>query len=423
MPVTLGLLAMVALVLGLGAFGVGAGIEGAVLAPGTLGVENHRQPVQHQEGGTVARLLVREGDRVAAGQLLLQLDGAALRAERAIILSQLDEARARMSRLRAERDGLDAVAFPPELVAAAGGDGEVGELLEGQRRLFAARRASNAQLRARMAERIRQLENQSRGLAAQREAVRQQMSLLEKELARLRLLLGKGLARSSEELDLRRELARLAGALGALDADIARTGGMISESRLELVRIESAQREAVIAELRDLRLAVSELETRRLALDERLARLDIRAPVPGVVHGLGVHGAGAVVAAAEPILSIVPDESPLVARIRISTEAVDEVHAGQPVTLRFPGLDQRMTPAITGILARISADAFSDEARGASYYAGEVTLGPAETSRLGDVRLVPGMPVEAFITTEARTPLSYLLRPIGRYFARALRER
>ncbi len=422
LPVAVGVVAMLVLTVGLGGWSVTARIEGAVLAPGVVAVASYRQVVQHQDGGTVAELKVREGDRVAAGQVLIRLDDVALLAERAIIVGQIREARARMARLRAERDGLDEITFPPELTQAATDAPEIAELMEGQRRLFAARRMEMQQQRAQLGEQIKQYESQIAGLTAQRDAVVAQAKLLSEELARQEELLGKGLARSSQVLALRREAARLAGNVGELDARIAQTGGLIAQTRLELVRLGNARREEVITELRDLSVKVAELQERLISLEQRLARLDIRAPVGGVVHGLAVHTIGAVVRPAEPLMNIIPDAGDLLIRIRVPPVHIDEVHVGQPVTLRFSALDRRTTPVVHGTLVRVSAVASSVKASGRSYYGGEVTLDDGEVERLGDVRLLPGMPVEAFIATGARTPLSYLVKPLADYFARAMRE-
>ncbi|RMD94081.1 MAG: HlyD family type I secretion periplasmic adaptor subunit [Alphaproteobacteria bacterium] len=422
MPVAIGLLAIVVLVAGLGGWAVGTRIEGAIIAPGKVRVESFRQVVQHQDGGTVALLGVREGDRVEAGDLLLRLDDAELLSQRAILAGQLHELLARSARLRAERDDAARPRFAPELVEAAAGDARLGDLMASQLRLFETRRAALGQQVDQLEEKIRQLHSQIAGLQAQGHAVERQLTLVRTELANQEELLGKGLARLSGVLALRREEARLSGQAGDLEARIAQTSGQIAEARLEILRLGNARREDAITALRDTAATIGELRERIMALDTRLARLEIRAPVSGVVHGLAVHTPRAVVRPAEPILSIVPDTSRLIVEVRIPTVHIDEVHPGQPVTLRFPSFDLRRTPVVEGRVTRVSADAFTDDATRATYYKGEVAPDPQSLAALHGAELIPGMPVEAFIRTGARTPLSYFIKPLTDYFGRAFRE-
>ncbi len=421
-PVVIGLVAILVLLAGLGGWAATTRIEGAIIAPGRVRVESFRQVVQHQDGGTVSLLQVREGDRVEAGQLLMRLDDTQLAAQRAILASQLNELLARGARLRAERDDLPSLSFDPALVAAARTDREIRDLLDGQRRLFETRRQALAGQTEQLREKIRQLSSQIDGLNAQHRAVEEQLALVRDELSGQEDLLARGLTRLRDVMALRREAARLSGQKGDLEARVARIAAQIAEARLEILRLRNVRREDAITALRESAVTMAELRERIAALDARLSRLDIRAPVSGVVHGLTIHTPGAVVRPAEPLLGIVPDASRLVIEVRIPPVHIDEVHAGQTVTLRFSAFDRRRTPVVEGRLVRVSADAFTDQATRATYYRGEVTLDSDSLAALEDAELIPGMPVEAFIRTGERTPLSYLVKPLTDYFERAMRE-
>ncbi|SNY35680.1 HlyD family secretion protein [Pseudooceanicola antarcticus] len=419
-PVLTGLTALVMLVGGFGSWSALSRISGAVIAPGLIEVESNRQVVQHGDGGRVSALLVEEGQQVARGDLLMRLDAAPLRPELAIVEGQLFELMARRARLEAERDGAGALTFEPEL-AGAGAGAEA--LMAGQQRLFDTRARAEAQEVAQLEKRQAQIRAQIAGLAAQSDALQQQAGLIAEELSAQQALYDRGLAQLPRLLALRREAARQEGLLGDLAARQAEAEGRITEIELQVLARATARREEAIAALRDLRLREMELAERRRALRDRLARLEVTAPVSGVVHGLRVFGPGAVVQPAEPLLYLVPQDRPLLIAARVEPIHVDALHIGQEVRLRFSGFDRQSTPELAGQLTRLSADAFTDEATGRSYYRAEIRLAEGEIARLPEgLTLIPGMPVEAFLRTEDRTPLAYLVKPFGDYVARAFRE-
>lgn len=421
-PATVGLLALAALVLGFGLWAALAQIDGAVVAPGRLEVERNRQVVQHPEGGVVAEILVGEGDRVAAGQLLLRLDGAALRSDLAIVEGQLSELEARTARLVAERDGASDPAFPDRLLRLAETLPEVAAQVDGQRRQFATRAALLAQDRRLLERRMDQIRQESNGLAAQRLAMQRQLDLIEQDRATQQVLMEKGLAQRSTLHALDREAARLEGEIGELTAGIARSGAQVTEVEIELQGQEAKRREAAVAELRQIEPAMLELAERRRALELRIAALDIRAPVAGIVLGLQVTTPRAVLRPAEAALTIVPQDRPLVVTARIPPIHVDEIAVGQPAEMVFPAFPARDTPHLTGRISRISADALTDPQTGAPFFTAEVELTDAERARLGDRSLLPGMPVEVYLETGRRSALAYLLHPFTAYFTRAFRE-
>ena len=420
--VWLGVVALVALIGGVLLWAVSVTISGAIVASGQVMVESNRQVVQHPDGGVVGEILVADGDMVEAGQILIRFDSTLQHSRLAIIEGQLNEVLARRARLIAERDGATILTLPFELEDKAG-DPAIASLIAGQVSLLEARAASLAGERAQLAERITQIENQITGAQAQQNALQTQLRLLEPELRNQQDLLSRGLTQAASVSTLQREEAQLIGSIAEIDAVIAESRGRIAEIELESLRIDSSFRENAISDLRDLDYAEIELRENRLALVETLSRLDVRAPRSGIVHGLSVHAIRAVVQGAEPILFIIPQDSPLVIAARIPVIDIDQVFIGQPARLRFAAFDQRSTPELNGHIARISPDSLLDERSGQAYYAAELALEPGEVARLGDnLTLLPGMPVEAFIATGDRTPLSYLVKPLSDYFNRAFRE-
>lgn len=421
-PLFVGFATVAVLVLGFGTWGVFASIAGAVVAPGRIEVDQNRQVVQHLVGGVVRALRVEEGQQVAAGDILIELDHSEVQSSLAIATSQLNGWRARRARLEAERDGLDWILFATDMQNAAVTDPELADFMVGQRNLFAARAESLHQEIDQLTRREEQIRAQIAGLEAQGLAFADQRKLIDEELETAQSLRELGLTEASRVSGLRRERARLLGLIGENRASVAEAEGRITEIQLAILNKRSSRREDAITELREVRMQESESGERRQALAHRRAQLDIRAPVAGVVYGLRIHGTDAVVQPAEPILYIVPRGRPLIVKSRINSTNVDEVHVGQSVILRFPALDHRWTPELVAHVRNVSADAFTDQNSGASYYELEIVPDDGEAVRLGEQVLVPGMPVEAFVRSADRSPLNYLLRPLLDYFNRAFRE-
>lgn len=421
-PVLAGLLALALLVGGFGSWSALARISGAVIAPGRIEVEQNRQVVQHPDGGVVAEIRVTEGARVAAGEVLIRLDGTLLASELAIVESQFFEVLARRGRLEAERDGAEQVSFPPELVAAAANRPEVDGLMQGQARLFEVRRATAAQEIEQLRKRHSQAAAQIVGIDAQLEAIGTQLALIREELAQQQALLDRGLAQASRVLALQREEARLQGLAGELTATRAETEERMTGIDLEILRVGSARQQEALAQLRDLGFRELELAERRRALIERIERLELRAPVAGTVYALQVTTPRAVLRPAEPVMYLIPQDRPLVIAARVNPADIDQVSVGQTVMLVFPAFNMRNRPEIYGRVTLVSADAFVEEATRTSFYRAEIVLAEGEAAKLEGLTLLPGMPVEAFIETEARTPLAYLVRPLAVYFNRAFRE-
>ncbi|MDA7425082.1 HlyD family type I secretion periplasmic adaptor subunit [Thalassococcus lentus] len=422
-PMITGLVALGILVGGFGTWAATTNISGAIIASGSIEVDQNRQVIQHPDGGVVAEIVVDEGDTVAQGDTLLRLDRTLLDSELAIAEGQYFETLARRGRLQAERDNAEEIAFDPALLERATLDPEVAELVEGQRNLFVARLDSVGREVEQLAKRADQIADQVTGISAQQKALTEQLALIEKELADQQQLLDKGLAQASRVLSLQREQARLLGSVGELTAQKAQAEGRITELDIEILKLETRRREEAITNLRDLQFRERELAEQRRAIQERLSRMEITAPVSGIVYGMTVFAQRSVIRPAEPVMFLVPQDRPLVIAAQVEPIHIDQLFVDQEVSLRFSSLDQRETPELFGSVVQISADAFEDETSRVRYYRAEIVLQDGEIDRLPEgSSLIPGMPVEAFIRTEDRTPLAYLVKPFTDYFAKAFRE-
>ena len=419
--VAAGLLTVLLLVGGLGGWAAVAEVAGAVIAPGVLVVESNVKTVQHPSGGVVGELLVKDGDQVRAGDVLLRLDPTQTRAKLEIISKSLDELAARQARLEAEQDGADAPRFPVDLVARRA-EPHVARLIEGEERLFHLRRTSRTGEQAQLKERVGQLTEEIRGLEAQIASKVQEIATIRKERASLEELFQKKLVTATRVNELDRAATRLEGEHGALVAASAQARGKITETQLQITQIDEDLRAEVGRELSEIRAKVAELVERRTAAEDELNRIDIRSPQDGTVLNLAVHTVGGVIRAGEPILTIVPEADSLNVEARVAPQDIDRVALGQTAVLRFSAFNQRTTPETSGTVTFVSADVTEDERTGHFFYTLRISVSDQEVAKLGNVRLVPGMPVEAFIRTDERTVLSYLTKPLSDQMARAFRE-
>jgi HlyD family secretion protein len=417
----IGAITLVVLVGGFGTWSVMAQISGALITSGQIEVDRNRQVVQHPDGGVVEEILVDEGDTVAIGDLLIRLDATVLQSELSVVEGQLFEILARRGRLEAERDDLETVTFDTTLQDSNSPD--IVDLIAGQDRLFVARLETNRRSVEQLTQQRAQIASQIMGIQAQQVALNTQRSLIGQELVDQQTLLDRGLAQASRVLALQREEASLLGRAGELTAQAAQAAERMTEIEIQVLGLSSTRREEAITRLRDLQYNELELSERRRTLTRQLDRLDIRAPVSGIVYGLQVFAPQSVISPADPVLFLIPQDRPLVIATQVQVTDVDQIHLGQEVTLRFSAFDQRRTPELKGTVTLVSADAFQNENSGLSYYRAEVQLDEGEISRLpGDMTLIPGMPVEAFVRTANRTPMNYLLKPLADYFVKAFRE-
>jgi HlyD family secretion protein len=421
-PMIAGIFALTVLFLGIVVWGSMTRIAGAIVASGTIQVESLRQVVQHPDGGVVGEILAREGARVSAGDIVLRFDDNFLKSQESVLDGQLSEYAGRKARLRAERDGTTELTFDTAFETRAKSDPKLREILANQTSLFNARLETFTRTTEQLGERQSQIKLQITGREEQVKSLDRQIELIAQERKDQEGLLAKGLAQASRVLALQREEASLLGERGEITASIAASKAQIIETELESLRMAAERREQAQTEIQDIETSEIELLERLLVAKETLKRLDVRAPVSGIVYSMQVHAVRSVVRPADPILFIIPQDQPLVVQARIETVHIDQVTIGQAASLRFSTFDQRTTPEIFGAVSKVSADVFTDEVTGAQFYTAELVPNAGEIDRLGDVELLPGMPVEAFIKTGERTPLNYLLKPFTDYFNRAFRE-
>ncbi len=421
-PAFVGMLALAILILGLGLWSVMTELAGAIISQGVVEVQSNRQVVEHPDGGVVGEIYVRDGDSVARGDMLLRLDDTFLASEKSIVESQLFELLARMIRLEAERDGVDTVELAARLQELQSRESISHELLAGQERLFNARLNTLAQQTEQLGKQKTQIQNEIEGNEAQLVSFRTQVDLIKSELKDQENLLERGLTQASRVSALQREEASLLGEIGRLESAVARLEGEISSTEIRIVELEATRREEAITQLRDVQARVVELAERRLSLNERLSRLDIRSPVAGTVYDSQVFALQSVIQPGEPMLYVVPQDTPLLVAARVDALHVDQLHRGQEVALRFPAFNQRDTPELNGQVINVSADTYTDEGTGFTFYRAEVVPDDGQLDLLNGQTLLPGMPVEAMIKTDERTPLSYLVKPLADYFYRAFRE-
>jgi HlyD family secretion protein len=410
------------LVVGVGGWGATAVISGAVVASGSLVVDSNVKKVQHPTGGIVGELRVRDGDRVHAGDIVVRLDETVTRANLAIITKGLDELLARKARLESERDGWDTIIFPAQLVAGAS-DPERAAVMDSERKLFNLRKTARNGQKAQLQERVTQLGEEITGLTAQQNSKTKEIALLERELAGVRDLWKQNLVQLSRLTALEREAARLDGERGQLVAAAAQAKGKIAETALQILQIDQDLASEVAKELREVDGKIGEFIERKVTAEDQLKRIDIRAPQDGTVFQLAVHTVGGVITAGDPIMLIVPEADNLSVEVKVNPQDIDQLQLNQKAILRFSAFNARTTPEIEGIVTRISADTSTDQRTGQSYYTIRIAMPAEQIERLGNVKLLPGMPVEAFVQTGDRTMLSYLMKPLHDQVMRAFREK
>ncbi|NGN40199.1 HlyD family type I secretion periplasmic adaptor subunit [Mesorhizobium sp. CGMCC 1.15528] len=416
-----GVLVVLLLVGGVGGWAATTDIAGAVIARGKMSVLNNAKKVQHLEGGIVAKLAVRNGDHVKAGDLLIRLDDTETKANLAIIESQRDEFLIERARLEAERDMRPALDLP-ESLAGDQNSGRLQTILEGQQKLLTSKLDALEGKKNQLAEQVEQIGGQISGLESQFAAKQRQVEILGRELESLQTLRAKGLVEQSRILALERQGAMLDGDMGQIQAEIGRLRGTISETKLRIIQEDEEWRSEALTTLGEVRAKLATLEEQRTAAVAKLRRIDITAPLSGYVHESNVYTVGGVIGSGEPLMLIIPESDALIVRARVGQRDVDNIHIGQEVRLRFTSLSQRVTPELMGDVTTIAPDVTTDQATGEVYYPIEITLIDGEVKKLEGIQLKPGMPVEAFIQTGMRTALSYLTKPFTEQLQHAFRE-
>jgi HlyD family secretion protein len=402
-------------------WGFVASLDSAAIAPGTVIVDSHRKTVQHLEGGIVREILVREGERVKAGQVLLRLDTALAGAASMQLRNQRWATLAKIARLRAEQADAPAIVLPAELQARTG-DPAVAEQVATQQSLFAARKqAYDSQIGA-IERRIQQSREDITAMRSQYAANAERLKYFEEEAEAIRELVEKGYERKPRLLGLQRSIAETRGKMGELDATIARSRQMIAQAEYEAKTVRNQRQSDINRELQDAQAAEADLNDRLKAADDVLQRKDVVAPQDGQVVDLKFFTPGGVVQPGAPILDIVPQEDDLIVEARVNPMDIDVVRAGLPAEVRLTAYRQRIVPLVDGEVVNVSADKLQDQRTGESYFTARVRLKKDSLAAAGKIEPYPGMPAEVYIVTGKRRAIDYILSPIVDSTRRSFRE-
>ena len=418
----IGLAVVAVLAGGLGGWASTAEISGALIAPGSIVVESNVKRVQHPTGGVVGEVRARDGDVVKAGDVVVRLDDTVTKASLAIVTKNLDGLWARAARLEAEQQGIDRIVFPKSLLERAD-DPDVRNVMTSESKLFDVRTTGRTGQKAQLRERITQLNEEIAGLEAQEKAKNQEIALVDKELVGVRSLYDQHLVQVNRLTTLERDEARLAGERAQYIASRAQARGKITETELQIIQVDKDMVSDVSRDLRETNDKIGEFVERKVTAEDQLRRTDIRAPQDGMVEQSTAHTVGGVITAGDAIMMIVPQADDLQVEAKVNPQDIDKLQIGQKTLLRLSAFNQRTTPELSGIVTRVSPDVTTDQRTGQSYYTIRVSMPPEEVARLGEVKLIPGMPVEAFVQTGDRTMLSYLIKPLKDQLMRAFREK
>jgi HlyD family type I secretion membrane fusion protein len=417
--VVAGVMLGILLFAGAGGWAATTQLNGAIIASGIIAVDQNMKAIQHRDGGIVSEISVKEGDFVKKGQIILRLDDAQTRAELSIVRTQLVELTARQARLTAERDGLDEISYPSELSAKVG---DFPRIFIGEKRMFEGNRQNRQNQKQQLELGISQLGEEITGLEAQRDSKFDEIVLVKAEHGKIKGLTDKRLIDTSRKYVIDREMAKLLGERGEVQASIARARARMSEIRLQIIAIDETARTEAQRELGSIEPKISELMERRAAVEDRLSRTDIRAPLSGTINELSIHTIGGVITPAEKLVTLVPADAALKIQAKLVPTDIDQVFVGQPVKLRFSAFNQRATPELHGKISYVSAASSSDPSTGQIFYLADVIVTSGELGKLGNSKLLPGMPVEVFVSTSQRTAISFLSKPLTDQFNRAFRE-
>ncbi len=398
-----------------------APLGSAALAPGVVIVDSKRKTIKHLEGGIVGEIMVRDGDVVAEGQVLIRLDDTQARASLELLRGRHRAASTLRARLIAERDGAEAITFPEALLSSLE-DPAVREAIEGQTNIFNARRDALAGQVAILDQRVKQFQEEIEGLEGEISAQNTQLNLIGEEIHDVKTLVDKGLAQKPRLLALQREQAEIRGRRSQNHAAIARANQSIGEAELRMSELRTGMINEVVQELRDVETELYDMSERIRSADDVMRRTDIEAPIAGAIVGLAVNTPGGVISPGEPLMEIVPSEDKLIVEVRVDPGDIDVVHVGLEAQVRITAFRQRNVKPLDGVVTKVSADAITDERTGMSYFLAQIELVGDISAALDGQVLYPGMPAETMIATGERTALDYFIRPFALSFDRALRE-
>ena len=395
-------------------------IGGAVIGSGSVGVESRVKRIAHPTGGVISSIMVVNGQHVSAGQLLMRLDDRVTGADAAYSNLSVEQLLAQRARLEAERLGAAKITFPAELTASA--SPSAAQAMHDEQKLFEIHRAEEGQLRAQLAARIVQFNQQIAGYGSQIASLQRQSALIEPERRSVRELWNKQLVTISRLNELERTAADFQGQIGALQAQIASTRARITEAQEQSIQLSETRRSQAGTELGQTTLALNQQQTRSIAAADQQNRSEIRAPYSGTVEKIAFAAVGDVVKPAEPIMEIVPDADRMVVEAMVTPEDIDQVHAGQEARVRFSSFNRAATPEIDGKVTYVATDRSEvQQGQGRPYFMVRVAVDTPRVKREG-LNLRSGMPAEVYIQTGSRSLLSYVLKPLADQFARAFRD-
>ena len=421
LPIVIGILTIAVFFVGFGGWAAVAPLESAAIAMGTVSVESNRKTIQHLEGGIVRDVLVRDGDPVTVGQVLLRLDDTQATATLELMRKRYDVAGAMLSRLTAEQRGQSDVTFPDWLMNRPH-EPDVTDIIENQRNIFESRRDSLAGQRAILQQRIAEFGEEIKGLEGRIDAEQRQIAFIAEELGDVRQLFDKGLIQKPRLLSLERQAAEIDGSLAANHASIARARQRIGEAELRISELDTTQINEAVERIGEVQSELLDLTERIRAAEDVRTRIEIRSPQDGIVVGLAVHTSGGVIAPGERLMDIVPSGDRLIVEAHVDPQDIDIVHDGLPARVRFTSFGQRNLVPIEGRVQSVSADHISDERTGASYYLARIELTEDPGPALDGGALYPGMPAEVMIVTGSRTALEYFLEPLTRTLQLSMRQ-
>jgi HlyD family secretion protein len=396
-------------------------LAGAIVVPGNLVVQSNVKAIQHPTGGIVAEIKVDNGKRVSAGDLLVRLDATQSQAQLQSITKQLNEQRAKIARLSAERDGVDQPEYPATLTSRPD-DAHVRAVIASENALFKARVTTRRSQKELLQGRIVQLNNEISGMESQLDSKNKQIDLIKGELTGVQDLYDKRLVPLTRLTTLQREAARIDGERGQLVSSVAETRSKISEAELQIVKIDQDFRSEVVKDLGDAQAKEGDLVEKSVSARDQLDRIEMRAPNSGTIHQLAIHTIGGVIKPGETVMELVPDSDELQVEAHVQPKDIDHVHTGQDALVNFSAFNQRTTPKLSGQVSFVSPDITNDQRTGATFYTVRITLSEEERQRLGGVSLMPGMQAEVYVQTGSRTMLSYLMKPITDQWRRAFVE-
>jgi HlyD family type I secretion membrane fusion protein len=415
-----GVVLALCLVVGCGGWAALARLEGAVVTTGSVKVDQNLKEVQHRDGGIVKTLTVRQGDLVKEGQILATLDDVQIRAELLIVKSQLAESLGRKARLIAERDNLASIGFANDIkLLAASAD----SIIHGETRLFDGNRLGRESQKEQLELSIVQTGEEIKGMEARLAAKKEEIELVGAEREKLQMLFDKKIVDYSRVYTAHRDWARILGEHGEITAGIARAKGKASEIRVQIIAVDQNASTEAQRDLRTVDARISELNERKLAIEDRLSRTEIRAPVAGYVNELFVYTIGGVITPAARLATIVPENAELRFEVKISPVDIDQVREGQSARVRLTAFNRTTTPEIKAKVTMVSPASAKDPANGQEHYIAYVQIIEDALPQLKGIRLVPGMPAEVYISTQERTAASYLTKPFVDQMNRAFRER